>query len=76
VIALLLTTALPPIMRRIQGPAVPEAAPRPSGLAAEVLAAADRIERLSGGDERIRAECARLRAMARAGVEPSSGRAS
>jgi hypothetical protein len=63
VIGLLLTTALPPIMRRLGGPS--DVPARPTGLAADVLAAADRIERLSGGDERLRAEAERLRELAR-----------
>jgi hypothetical protein len=79
VIALLLTTVLPPIMRRL-GSA--ERAPSPAGteavnvgerradqLAQDVLEAADRIEAMNAGNTargpEIRRECERLRALAR-----------
>ena len=87
VILLLLSTALPPILRRLQRPSVAvapraggpstaaEAAtpsrrnPAPRPLAAEVLAAADRIEALNGDPgnraPEIRRECERLRELAR-----------
>jgi hypothetical protein len=79
VILLLLSTALPPILRRSQRPQVAEArragtrkAPAsatPLPLAAEVLAAADRIESLNGDpgnrSPEIRRECERLRELAR-----------
>ena len=85
VVLLLLSTALPPILRRLQRPATPVAAvagPAPVALevapgrppvalplAAEVLDAADRIEKLGSdsGDRasEIRRECERLRALAR-----------
>jgi hypothetical protein len=77
VIGLLLTTALPPILRRLSRsetaadpapPAAPEAAPGERGLAAEILAAADRIERLGNGSADIRRECERLRGLARSAV--------
>jgi peptidoglycan/LPS O-acetylase OafA/YrhL len=74
VILLLLTTALPPILRRLQEPAAAstgrsERAAAPLTLAAEVIAAADRIEALNGDPgnraPEIRRECERLRALAR-----------
>ncbi|MCA1682718.1 MAG: hypothetical protein LC685_01765 [Actinobacteria bacterium] len=88
VVLLLLSTALPPILRRLQRPAVAPAKneageaptatqlPTPSRrgsapppLAAEVLAAADRIEALNGDPGNrtpdIRRECERLRQLAR-----------
>jgi hypothetical protein len=88
VILLLLSTALPPILRRLQRPIVAVAPPArgtavtpdaaaasqrgaaPLPLAGEVLAAADRIEELSGDPgnraPEIRRECERLRELARA----------
>jgi hypothetical protein len=71
VVLLLLTTALVPVLRRL-GNAAPRAAPAwpaPRGaalerLAAEVVAATERIERLSDPDA-VRAECRRLRELAR-----------
>ena len=74
VILLLLSTALPPILRRLQPPAAAaEPASRYAGapppLAAEVLAAADRIEALNGDPgnraPEISRECERLRQLAR-----------
>jgi hypothetical protein len=74
VIALLLTTVLPPILRRLArsetsadpaGPPAPAAAPGERGLAVEILAAADRIEGLGNGSADIRRECERLRSLAR-----------
>jgi hypothetical protein len=73
VILLLLTTALPPVMRRLQPRAEPVALPHraaaPLSLAAEVLAAADRIEALNGDPgnraPEIGRELERLRALAR-----------
>jgi hypothetical protein len=90
VIVLLLTTALPPIMRRLQpAPARAEAPPQrrepavdaggepvlptteraSAGFAAEVMAAADRIEDLNRDPgnraPEIRRECDRLRRLAR-----------
>jgi hypothetical protein len=88
VILLVLTTALAPILRRLQRPAVTVAAPAggafatvaepaapfrraagPRALAAEVVAAADRIEALNGDPGNrapdIRRECERLREFAR-----------
>jgi hypothetical protein len=62
VILLILTTALPPILRKLHGPA---AQPAPAPLARELLAAADRIEALHGDAATIR-ECERLRGLARA----------
>ena len=59
VILLVLTTALPPILRGIQRRAEP-----PASLTAELLAAADRIEALNG-DPYVRRECERLRELAR-----------
>jgi hypothetical protein len=77
VIGLLLTTALPPILRRLArtespadpaAPAAREAAPGKWELAAEILAAADRIEGLGNGSGEIRGECERLRSLARSAV--------
>jgi peptidoglycan/LPS O-acetylase OafA/YrhL len=71
VIALLLTTVLPPVMRKLGGP---ERAPSPPGTAAErlakeILTAMDRIESMNAGNAgrgpEIRRECERLRALAR-----------
>jgi hypothetical protein len=62
VILLILTTALPPILRKM-GPR-PEP-PAPGALARELLAAADRIEAING-DPGIQRECERLRSLARA----------
>jgi hypothetical protein len=64
VILLILTTALPPILRRLGGRPDP---PAPAPLARELLAAADRIEALNG-DPAVRRECERLRRLARAQV--------
>jgi hypothetical protein len=72
VVLLLLTTALPFVLRRLSpGPAVAAAAPWPAPrggalerLAAEVVATTERIERLDDRDA-IRAECRRLRELAR-----------
>lgn len=69
VVLLVLTSVLQPILRRLQvaepGPSVQP----PTSLAAEVLAAADRIEELNGDPARraaeIRRECERLRELAR-----------
>jgi peptidoglycan/LPS O-acetylase OafA/YrhL len=61
VILLILTTALPPILRRLGGPAE---RPAPQPLSVELLATADRIEALNG-DPSIRRECERLRQLAR-----------
>ena len=76
VVALLLTSALPPILRRLHRPAQAATAPgsrRPSAprlLAAEVLAVADRIDALNAEpgncSSEIRHECARLRELASA----------
>jgi len=69
VVLLILTTALQPVVRRLQRPrpVVPRGAAPP--LAAEVLAAADRIEALNADPGRrsaeIRRECERLRELAR-----------
>jgi hypothetical protein len=72
VILLVLTTALAPILRRLQRPAATATHARraePRGLAAEVAAAADRIEALNGDPANrapdIRRECERLRELAR-----------
>lgn len=74
VILLLLTTALPPILRRLQRPAVAAATqtnglPTPLPLAAEVLAVADRIDALNADPgnraPEIMRECERLRQLAR-----------
>jgi hypothetical protein len=62
VILLILTTALPPILRKLHGPAAP---PAPAPLARELLAAADRIEALHADAATLR-ECERLRGLARA----------
>jgi hypothetical protein len=68
VVLLLLTSVLQPILRRLQ-PAERDAAEPPASLAAEVLAAADRIEALNADPSRrsaeIRRECERLRELAR-----------
>lgn len=71
-IALVLTTALPPILRRVQEPGTrgsTEAPRRIRGVSDEVLAIADRIETLNADPGRrspeIRRECERLRAAAR-----------
>ena len=77
VILLVLTTVLPPVMRRLQRPAAAVAVSPPSDmpgpplqLAAEVLAAIDRIEALNADpgnrSPEIRRECERLRQMIRA----------
>jgi hypothetical protein len=75
VIALVLTTVLPPIMRKLAGPprapAAADGAPanRADELARDVLAAADRIEAMNAGNTgrgpEIRRECERLRELAR-----------
>jgi hypothetical protein len=72
VILLLLTTALPPILRRLQRPAGaagPGAAAPASTLVDELLAVADRIDALNAapGDNspQIQRECERLRELAR-----------
>jgi peptidoglycan/LPS O-acetylase OafA/YrhL len=71
VILLVLTTALAPILRRLERPATTPSRPAeaPRGLAAEVAAAADRIEALNGDPGNrapdIRRECERLRELAR-----------
>jgi peptidoglycan/LPS O-acetylase OafA/YrhL len=71
VILLVLTTALAPIVRRLERPgATPSRrAAAPRALAAEVVAAADRIEALNGDPGNrtpdIRRECERLRELAR-----------
>jgi hypothetical protein len=75
VILLVLTTALAPILRRLQRRGVTAAAPAgrraagPRGLVTEVLAAADRIEALNGDPGNrapdIGRECERLRELAR-----------
>lgn len=76
VIAMLLTTALPPILRRVQrpvaGPGVAGHAPARTpaeALAEQVLAAVGRIEELNSGPgiraPEIRRECERLRELAR-----------
>ena len=75
VVLMILTTALPPIIRRAQATAGPRET-RPGGvvetratLAHEVLAAADRIEALNADPSRrapeIRRECEHLRELAR-----------
>jgi hypothetical protein len=71
-VLLVLTTALPPILRRIARPAAarPSAAANPeAALADEVLAVADRLDVLNAGPgnraPEIRAEVARLRRLAR-----------
>jgi hypothetical protein len=74
VVLLVVTTALPPILRRMQRSGAPVVARggdvRPDSLADHVMAAADRIEALSGGPAsrapEIRRECERLREVARA----------
>ena len=71
VVLLLLTTVLPPVLRRFQQPTEPVTAGTATlPLAAEVLAAADRIEALSAGPgnraPEIRRECERLRELGRA----------
>jgi len=70
VVLLLLTTALPPVLRRLGGPA-PATPAWPASragalerLAAEVVEATERIEGLSDPDA-VRAECRRLRELAR-----------
>jgi hypothetical protein len=63
VIGLLLTTALPPILRRLSRSAPP--AKRATGPAAEILAAADRIDSVGNGNAEIHRECERLRELAR-----------
>jgi hypothetical protein len=72
VVLLLLTTALPPILRRVGAPGAPPASPwvgRRNGslerLAGEVVAATERIERLDD-PAAVRVECRRLRDLARA----------
>jgi len=69
VVLLLLTTFLPPILRRIDRASGPRSAERADGLAAEAIASADRIEALSAGpgdrSPEIRRECERLRELAR-----------
>jgi hypothetical protein len=76
VIALVLTTVLPPIMRRLGRSDVAPAASRSAAvdgravrLAQEVLTAADRIEAMNAGNTgrgpEIRRECERLRNLAR-----------
>jgi len=79
VIALLLTTALVPIVRRLQGPATATDAdprsragsrrPGSAALAEEVVATADRIQELNADaaprPAEIRRECERLRELAR-----------
>jgi hypothetical protein len=70
VVLLLLTTALPVVLRRVQSPRHATAArpvPRDGSLerlAAEVVAATERIETMEDRDE-VRAECRRLRQLAR-----------
>jgi hypothetical protein len=70
VVLLVLTTALPPVLRRLGSPRAAEPAwPASRGsslerLAAEVVAATERIEGLSDPDA-VRAECRRLRELAR-----------
>ena len=70
VVLLVLTTALPPVLRRLGSPRDAEPAwpaSRDSSLerlAAEVVAATERIEGLSDRDA-VRAECRRLRELAR-----------
>jgi hypothetical protein len=73
VVLLLLTSVLQPILRRLAPPAARPgvaAAARSDTLAAEVLAAADRIQELNADPARraaeIRRECERLRELARA----------
>jgi hypothetical protein len=63
VIGFLLATALPPILRRLGRSAPP--AKRAGGPAAEILAAANRIDGLGNGNAEIHRECERLRALAR-----------
>jgi hypothetical protein len=72
VVVLLLTTALPPILRRVGAPGAPPAGAWPSQrsgslerLAGEVVAATERIERLDD-PAAVRVECRRLRDLARA----------
>lgn len=65
VILLLLSTALPPILRRLQPAAARTASITPPSLAAQVLAAADRIEALDPAASELRRECERLRTLAR-----------
>jgi hypothetical protein len=69
VVLLVLTTALQPILRRLERPPRAEARAVPSGLATEVLEAADRIEALNADpgsrSAEIRRECERLRDLAR-----------
>lgn len=70
VVLLVLTTALPPVLRRLGAPRAAEPAwpaSRDSSLerlAAEVVAATERIEGMSDPDA-VRAECRRLRELAR-----------
>ena len=67
VVLLLLTTGLPPILRRLGGTTElrPQAWGGGESLADAVIAAADRIERLDD-PAAVRAECRRLRELARA----------
>jgi hypothetical protein len=74
VIALVLTTVLPPIIRRLGGPpAAPASGGAPAGradeLARDVLAAVDRIQAMNAGNTgrgpEIRRECERLKELAR-----------
>jgi hypothetical protein len=68
VIALILTSVLPPILRRLAGQPVEEPAPPADGvlgLARQTLATADRIEGLANGDPQIALECQRLRGLAK-----------
>jgi hypothetical protein len=70
VVLLLLTTGLPPILRRLQPAAPARSWPPARGgsleqLAAEVVAGTERIERHAGDHAAVRAECRRLRDLAR-----------
>ena len=81
-IALLLTTALAPIVRKLQQPAATAAAPArearaeepPAAFVVEVIEAADRIDELNGDPgiraPEIRREVERLRRLARAYAGP------
>ncbi|HEX2231882.1 MAG TPA: hypothetical protein VHG69_00775 [Thermoleophilaceae bacterium] len=71
VIALLLTTVLPPVMRKLGGSERAPAPPKSTAerLAQDVLTAVERIEAMNAGNTgrgpEIRRECERLKALAR-----------
>jgi hypothetical protein len=64
-VVLVLTTALPPVLRRMAPRATSPLTPPAPDLAAAVLAAADRLDALPGAGPEVRREAARLRALAR-----------